>query len=254
MAKAEVNRFDRWLLRTKRRETPSSRLAFAAYQRLMAWDVPDNEATRILYGSLFVADYMVVDTSEWALSKFLFSPMLRARCDSVGRGLNLTIAPYIRGNVKIRIGNNCTFSSFDVRTGKFPEDPELTFGDDCWVGAKVLIALTRSIHIGNHVLIAGRTDIQDADGHPSESERRERGEQMAEEDSKPVIIRDYAWIGRDVHVLKGVTIGRGAVIAAGSVVASDVPDNALAMGVPARVVRVSPSEPPPPPHSRPFTR
>jgi hypothetical protein len=103
----------------------------------------------------------------------------------------------------------------------------------------------------HHDLIAGRTDIQDADGHPSESERRERGEQMAEEDTKPVIIHDYAWLGRDVHVLKGVTIGRGAVVVSGSVVASDVPDNALAMGVPARVVKVSapprdPSTPPPP--------
>lgn len=257
MARADVNRFDQWLLRTKRRETPAARLAYSAHRRLLAWDIPDNDITKILYGSYFVADYLLVDVKEWALSKFLFAPMLRARCESVGKGLNLSIAPYVRGNVKIRIGSNCTFSSFDVRTGKFPEDPVLTFGDDCWVGAKVLIALTRSIHIGSHVLIAGRTDIQDADGHPSESDRRERGEQMAEEDSKPVTIHDYAWIGRDVHVLKGVTIGRGAVIAAGSVVASDVPDNALAMGVPARVVKTStPSSPPmpDPPYSRPYTR
>jgi len=218
--------------------------------------VPDNEITRILYGAAYQVDYLATDVSEWALSKLFWAPMLRTRCDSVGKGLNLTAPPYVRGNVRIVIGDYCTFSSFDVRTGKFPQDPVLSFGDDVWVGAKVLIALTKSISIGNHVLIAGRTDIQDADGHPSESERRERGEQMAEEDSKPVTIKDYAWLGRDVHVLKGVTIGLGAVVAAGSVVASDVPDHALAMGVPARVVKVSP---PPndaerPPFSRPYTR
>ena len=251
-----TTRFDRVLLHTKRGDTPAGRLARHAYHRLMAWDLPHHQILDILYGAAFQVDYLTTYFKEWALSKFFYSPMVRARCDSVGKGLNVTAAPYVRGNVRIHIGNYCTFSSFDVRTGKFPKDPVLTFGDDVWVGAKVLIALTKSITIGSHVLIAGRTDIQDADGHPSESERRERLEQMAEEDSKPVTIHDYAWLGRDVHVLKGVTIGRGAVVAAGSVVASDVPDHALAMGVPARVVKVSP---PPadeeiPPHSRPYTR
>ncbi len=235
------HRFDHLLLQVKRGDSPAAKLARDAYRRLVAWDVPDNDVVGILYGAAYQVDHLATDFKEWAHSKFLWAPMLRARCEHVGKGLNLNAPPYIRGNVQIHIGSYCTFSSFDVRTGKFPEDPMLTFGDDVWVGARVLIALTKSIRIGSHVLIAGRTDIQDADGHPSESERRERGEQMAPEDSKPVTIHDYAWLGRDVHVLKGVTIGRGAVVAAGSVVASDVPDHALAMGVPARVVKVSAS-------------
>ncbi len=250
-----MNPFDRALLHAKRGDSPASRLARQAYQRLLAWDLPESEALKVLYGAAFQIDYLRIDAVEWALSKFFYAPMVRSRCDTAGRRLNVTSPPYVRGNVRIHIGDDCNFSSFDIRTGKFPQDPVLTFGDDVWVGSKVLIALTKSITIGSHVLIAGRTDIQDADGHPSESERRERFEQMAEADSKPVIIHDYAWLGRDVHVLKGVTIGRGAVVAAGSVVASDVPDHALAMGVPARVVKVSP--PPPggtPPVSRPYTR
>ncbi len=250
-----MNPFDRALLHAKRGDSPAARLARQAYHRLLAWDLPESEALKVLYGAAFQIDYLATDAKEWALSKFFYSPMVRSRCDSVGKGLNVNAPPYVRGNVRIHIGSYCTFSSFDIRTGKFPQDPVLTFGDDVWVGSKVMIALTKSITIGSHVLIAGRTDIQDADGHPSESARRERHEQMAEEDSKPVIIHDYAWLGRDVHVLKGVTIGRGAVVAAGSVVASDVPDHALAMGVPARVVKVSP---PPeadiPPYSRPYTR
>jgi acetyltransferase-like isoleucine patch superfamily enzyme len=238
--------FERFILRMKRRETRSARLAHAAYKRLLYWDVPDSEASRMIFGSLYVADTLATDLGEILRSKLFYAPMLRTRCDKVGRALHVTAPPYVRGNVRISIGDHCTFSSFDVRTGKFPEDPVLTFGDGCWVGAKVLIMLTKRITIGHKVLIAGRADIQDADGHPSESERRERGEQMAEEDTKPVVIHDYAWIGRDVHVLKGVTIGRGAVVTTGSVVAADVPDYALAMGVPARVVKVS--TPPPEEH------
>lgn len=53
----------------------------------------------------------------------------------------------------------------------------------------------------------------------------------------PVVVDDYAWIGVGVIVLSGVRIGKHAVIAAGSVVTRDVPDGAIAMGVPAHVVK-----------------
>jgi acetyltransferase-like isoleucine patch superfamily enzyme len=54
----------------------------------------------------------------------------------------------------------------------------------------------------------------------------------------PVIIEDGAWLGSHVVVLPGVRIGRGAVIGAGSVVTKSIPANAVAVGVPARVVRL----------------
>lgn len=53
-----------------------------------------------------------------------------------------------------------------------------------------------------------------------------------------ITIGDAAWIGVGVIVLSGVNIGKGAVIAAGSVVTTDIPDNAVAAGVPARVVKM----------------
>jgi acetyltransferase-like isoleucine patch superfamily enzyme len=59
----------------------------------------------------------------------------------------------------------------------------------------------------------------------------------------PIIVEDHAWIGLGAIVLDGVRIGKGAVVGAGSVVTHDVPDGALACGVPARVVR-APSEMP----------
>jgi acetyltransferase-like isoleucine patch superfamily enzyme len=53
-----------------------------------------------------------------------------------------------------------------------------------------------------------------------------------------IVIDDDAWLGFGVIVLDGVRIGKGAVIGAGSVVTHDVPDNAIAAGVPARVVKM----------------
>ena len=60
---------------------------------------------------------------------------------------------------------------------------------------------------------------------------------MSVDEIAPVTIEDNVWIGRNCQIHKGVTIGRGAVVAGGSVVVSDVPPGALAMGVPARFVK-----------------
>lgn len=57
------------------------------------------------------------------------------------------------------------------------------------------------------------------------------------EDDQDIVIEDDVWIGCNAIILKGVTIGTGAVIAAGAVVTKDVPENCIAMGVPAKVKR-----------------
>lgn len=56
-------------------------------------------------------------------------------------------------------------------------------------------------------------------------------------ETAPINIMDNAWISYNVCVLKGVTIGQGAIIGAGSVVTSDIPDFSIAVGNPARVIR-----------------
>lgn len=93
------------------------------------------------------------------------------------------------------------------------------------------------MRLGDHVGVAGHAFIADSDGHPADLERRLQGRHLAAADIRPVTIEDHVWIGRNAHVLKGVTVGRGAVVASGSVVTSDVPPGALAMGVPARMIK-----------------
>ena len=58
------------------------------------------------------------------------------------------------------------------------------------------------------------------------------------EPERPVTIGDDVWIGDRVMILPGVTVGTGSILAAGAVVAEDVPDYAIAAGVPARVIRL----------------
>ena len=69
--------------------------------------------------------------------------------------------------------------------------------------------------------------------HPLDRELRNKGLESA----KPITIKKDVWIGGNVVILPGVTIGENSVIGAGSVVTKDIPDNSVAVGNPARVIR-----------------
>lgn len=91
-----------------------------------------------------------------------------------------------------------------------------------------------SIEIGDHVLLGANARIYDTDFHPIHFQDR-----LAKTSAKtaPVLIGDHVWLAANVTILKGVHIGARSVIAAGSVVASDIPEDCLAGGIPARVIR-----------------
>lgn len=88
------------------------------------------------------------------------------------------------------------------------------------------------ITIGDHVMFAPHVTIT-ATGHPLHPAARPHGEQF----SAPVVIEDYVWVGSNVTILPGVTIGRGSVVAAGAVVTANVPPMVVVGGVPARILR-----------------
>jgi maltose O-acetyltransferase len=96
----------------------------------------------------------------------------------------------------------------------------------CSIGATHLIRIGAGCSIGPHVM------LMDNDFHRLEPERRDE-----HPESKPIILEENVWLGARVIVLKGVTIGTGSVIGAGSVVTRDVPARSVAVGLPARVVR-----------------
>lgn len=96
-----------------------------------------------------------------------------------------------------------------------------------------------SITIGYGVVISERVVIRDSDNHAITS--TENGELKSDEKpaAAPIVIKDHVWLGMNVVVLKGVTIGEGAIVAAGSVVTKDVPSHCLVAGVPAKVVKTN---------------
>ena len=123
----------------------------------------------------------------------------------------------------------------------------LTVGHHSFVGPGSRIWAQQSVEIGDYVLIAHLVDIHDSNAHSLDAEtrrvetinlfERRMAVDWSKVESRPVRIEDNAWIGLKSSILKGVTIGKGAVIAAGSVVTKDVPPYALVAGNPAKVIR-----------------
>ena len=117
------------------------------------------------------------------------------------------------------------FTPFHINYGK-----KTTFGRDCFVnfGCTFLalggITIEDDVFIGPHCVLA-------TEYHPENPETRHSLL------TKPIVVKRNAWLGVNVTVLAGVTIGENAIVAAGSVVTKDVPDNMVVAGSPAKVIR-----------------
>ena len=130
-----------------------------------------------------------------------------------------------------------------------PPAGKIVIGDWCYVGPAAKIWSMSSVYIGNRVFVSHGVQIFDNNSHSlSASERHERyrelrvkGQHLCREQVKtqPVVVENDVWIGFNVAILKGVTIGRGAIIGACSVVVDDIPPFTIVVGNPARQVGIS---------------
>ena len=139
-------------------------------------------------------------------------------------------------------------SRFGRRGVEFHFDPSGEYsyenifcGDHVSLGRRPTLIATRSkIIIGNHVLFSSEVEIRAGNHRTDIVDRFIDSITEAEkrpEDDRDVVIGDDVWIGVRAIILNGVTIGRGAVVAAGAVVTKDVPPYAIVGGVPARLIR-----------------
>ena len=108
----------------------------------------------------------------------------------------------------------------------------ISVGDNFYANYNVTILDGAPVTFGNNVFIAPNCVFSTA-GHPLNVEQRNKGLEIA----LPITVGDNVWIGTQVSVLPGVTIGNNTVIGAGSVVNRDIPDGVIAAGNPCRVIR-----------------
>lgn len=108
----------------------------------------------------------------------------------------------------------------------------IEIGENFYSNHNLTILDCAKVTFGDNVFIAPNVSFYTAE-HPIDYEIRNKGLEYA----KPITVGNNVWIGGDVTILSDVTIGNNAVIGAGAVVTKDVPDNAVVVGNPARVIK-----------------
>jgi acetyltransferase-like isoleucine patch superfamily enzyme len=219
--------------RIKQRDTPLYDRLYRTARYTRHVNVP---CIRAIHLPLYWLHRVLTGAFFHTLRLLYYQPLFTARCDRVGPGLFIERGmPLVEGHLRIRLGQKVRMagrSTFSAASRS--RDPVLEIGDNSYLGYQTAITVGAHVTIGRHVLIANRVFIAGDDGHPIGPEARR---------STPgpgtgfVAIEDDVWIGEAAIVLKNVRIGSGAIVAAGAVVAKDVPSRTIVAGNPARVVR-----------------
>ena len=124
---------------------------------------------------------------------------------------------------------------------------KIEIGEDSFIGRDSRVWSAAKISIGNRVLIAHNVNIHDNISHPLDSTARHEDFKyiLSHQDLRPVndlreaaiVIKDDAWIGFNAIITKGITIGKGAIVGAGTIITEDVPDYAIVVGNPAKIIK-----------------
>ena len=164
------------------------------------------------------------------LSELAFARLYLRSVDVVGAHARTLGKPRIENFGRMEIGAHVLLRSVNVPVELCTDAGALlTIGDGTRLNYGVSIAATERVSIGAHVRVGPYVMIVDNDFH----EVHRRGQRPP---SQPIVIEDHVWIGAKASILRGVHIGRGAIVATGAVVTRDVPAFTIVAGVPAAPV------------------
>ena len=136
-------------------------------------------------------------------------------------------------NVQIGVTSSANFYSHYAYLEVRNENSEIIIGNNVAINNNFSAVAFSKIIIGNEVLIGINCSITDTDGHNLASNMRRDHDVSC----YPVHIKNNVFLGSNVTVLKGVTIGENSVIGSNSVVTKDIPNNVIAAGNPAVVIK-----------------
>ena len=192
--------------------------------------------------------YSKVNAVALDFFEFMHSNNMKSRCqadENVHFKFGSDIGGYYTGkNISIGKGVLCFANLTILRPGA-----KISIGKYSYLGPNVRIAVNQEVTIGENAAIAHNVQIIDSNNHSlSAQERRDKfieyratgkNQELEMVAASPIKINDDVWIGTGAIILKGVQIGRGAIIAAGSIVTKDVPSYAIVGGNPAKIIGTS---------------
>lgn len=157
---------------------------------------------------------------------------------SIGSNLNLLGGKYMEIGANTCIGKNSVLNCWNMYRNKQILHPRLIIGQKCEFGEYTHITCANKINIGDNLLAGRRCLITDNSHGNTKSEDIKMPPSERPLQVKEVVIGNNVWLGEKVTICPGVHIGDGAIIGANAVVTHDIPSCAVAVGVPARVIRI----------------
>lgn len=157
----------------------------------------------------------------------------------LGRGIKIEHPECVWLGDHVHLNDYCWISILKTNKQKgspdMPLNPQLSIGDNTYIGRFATIACMSRVAIGNDVMISDRVFIGDTSHGYARTDLPIKDQYQFS--PGPVSIGDGSWIGINVSILPDVKIGRNCVIGANSVVTKDIPDFHIAAGVPAKIMR-----------------
>jgi acetyltransferase-like isoleucine patch superfamily enzyme len=170
-------------------------------------------------------------------------PLAKGRFDTCEVHRTAWVSP-----LQIRGGVDCVLSIADgclIQARLAFEQPHarIVIGSDSYIGNSSIIA-AQSVTIGSNVLVSWGCTIIDHNSHPTSAELRTKDvadwragrKDWSNVAKAPIELKDHCWLGFNSIILKGVTVGEGAIVGAGSVVTKDVAPYSAVGGNPAKVI------------------
>lgn len=183
-----------------------------------------NKIKHFCFVSLRIKKYQLLSTcSRVNGNPILYQPLLKVGDGQIGFGSNVRIGVHYAPNYYSH------YSFMEVRN----KNSEIHIGNNVEISNSFSIECFSKVIIDDNVLIGDNCSILDNDGHDLDIQKRTEGFVK----SKQIHICQNVFLGSNVTVLKGVTIGKNSVIGNGSVVVKNIPENVVACGNPAKVVK-----------------
>jgi acetyltransferase-like isoleucine patch superfamily enzyme len=169
------------------------------------------------------------------LRYLLWKMVLEINGGGIGKNAKIyeSVKLFSRRGFPIRIGNNVSIEKGVIISTS--ERGKVHIGNNVYIGEYSVLTSNEEIEIGDNVLISPHNDIVDFNHIYSDIRQTVNKQGVV---AKKITIQEDVWIGSGSKILMGVTIGRGAVIGAGSVVTKDVPAFHVAVGNPANTIKV----------------
>ena len=198
---------------------------YSVFKTLWAYvRIPHHRAT-----SIIVANDVIINLAKSARIQVLKGRFLIGESDTPTRQRTRKTEITLANNAQLTLhGDVILYEGVGVRV---TEGAKLSIGDHTYINRSASIDCTQEITIGDYCAISDNVQILDSDFHTITYDDK------ISEKSKPIHIGNHVWIGRSTIILKGVAIGDGAIIGAGSIVTKAIPPRCLAVGNPARVIK-----------------